>query len=107
MHLHDIGHAHDAGNRRDIADEIEIELVVKRCVDRICCGDHEERVAVRRRIYDRLGAEVAASTQPVLGDELLAKPLGQPLTEQARHDVGTPASCETYDQTYWTCRIGL
>ena len=32
---HDIGHADDACDRRDVADEIEIELVVERRVDRV------------------------------------------------------------------------
>ena len=33
--LHDDGHADDARDRRDVADEIEIELVVERRVDRV------------------------------------------------------------------------
>ena len=35
IHHHDIGHADDARDRRDVADEIEIELVVERRVDRV------------------------------------------------------------------------
>ena len=46
IHLHDIGHAHDAGDRRNVANEIEIELVVERRVDRVRRSDQEERVAV-------------------------------------------------------------
>src|SRR5258705_11450384 len=107
MHLHDMGHAHDAGYWREIADEIEIEFVVKRRVDSIRRGNHEERVAVRRRIHDRLGADVAAGPGPVLDDELLAKPLGKPLTDQARHDVGTPASGETNDYAHRPRWVGL
>ena len=37
VHLHHVGHAHDAGDRREVADEIEIELVVERRVDRQGC----------------------------------------------------------------------
>ena len=48
IHLHDVGHAHDARDRRDVADEIEIELVVERRVDRVAATDQEQRVAVRR-----------------------------------------------------------
>ena len=33
MHHHDIGDADDAGDRRDVADEVEIELVVERRID--------------------------------------------------------------------------
>ena len=41
-----MGARQDAGDRRDIADEIEIKLVVERRVDRVCRTDQEERVAV-------------------------------------------------------------
>src|SRR5262245_48318323 len=33
--LHHQWHAHDLGDRRDIADEVEIELLIKRGVDRL------------------------------------------------------------------------
>jgi hypothetical protein len=29
MHHHDVGHDNNGGDRRDVADEIEVELVVK------------------------------------------------------------------------------
>ena len=35
IYLHDSGDADEACDRRDVADEIEIELVVKRRVDRV------------------------------------------------------------------------
>ena len=86
-----MGHSDDARDRRDVADEIEVELVVERRVDRVRRTDQEQRVAVRRRAHDRLGADIAAGARPVLDDELLAKPLRQPLTHQARDDVGRAA----------------
>ena len=54
--FHHIGRAHDAGDGRNVADEIEIELVVNRCADRVIRPDQEERVAVRSCAHDRLGA---------------------------------------------------
>ena len=86
-----LGIAHDARDRRDVADEIEIELVVERRVDRVRRNDQEKRVAVRRRTHDRLGGDIAAGAGPVLDDEWLAEPLRQPLTHQARDDVGRAA----------------
>ena len=86
-----IGIADDARDRRDVADEIEIELVVERRVDRVRRADQEERVAIRGRTHDRLGGDIAAGARPVLDDELLAEPLRQPLTHQARDDVGRAA----------------
>ena len=44
----------------------------------------EQRIAVGRRTHDRLGSDVSAGARPVLDNELLAKPLGEPLTHQAR-----------------------
>ena len=51
-------------------------------------------MAVRGRAHDRLGADVAAGARPVLDDEGLAEPLRQPLTHQARHDVGRAARAQ-------------
>src|SRR5262249_33358261 len=59
------------GLRRDVADEIEIEFVVERRVDRCRRACREQRVA-RRRLHDRLNADIAGSTRPVLDDEWLA-----------------------------------
>ena len=104
---HDNGNAADARDRRDVADEIEIELVVERRVDRVRRSDQEERIAVRRRAHDRLGGDIAASARPVLDDELLAEPLRQPLTDQARDDVGRAAGGEADDDAHRPRRIGL
>ena len=89
------GYADDARDRRDVADEIEIELVVERRVDRVRRRGQEERVAVGRRVHDGLGADIAAGARPVLDDELLAEPLRQPLPHQPRDDVGRAAGAES------------
>jgi hypothetical protein len=47
-----------------------------------------QRVSVRRGSNDRLGADIAAGTGPVLGDERLTKPIRQPPADQTRDDVG-------------------
>ncbi len=92
---HDVGHAHDARDRRDVGNEIEIELVVERCVDRVRRSHQQQRIAVRRRAHDRLGPDIAAGARPVLDDEWLAEPLRQPLTDEARDDVGRAAGGES------------
>src|SRR5262249_54914784 len=56
----DLGHADNARDGRDIADEIEVELVVERRIDRIRRSDPKERVAVGWRMHDRLGGDIAA-----------------------------------------------
>ena len=107
MDHHDLGLADDARDRRDIADEIEIELVVERRVDRVRCADQKKRIAVRRRTHDRLGGDVAAGARPVLDDEWLAEPLRQPLTDETRDDVGRAAGGKADDQSHRPRRIGL
>src|SRR5262249_3631189 len=59
-----------------VPDEIVIELVVERCVDGVTTSDHQERVAVRWRMRDHVGRNIAASTRPVLNNERLAEALG-------------------------------
>jgi hypothetical protein len=38
-------------------------------VDRLRCADQEQRVAVRRRMGDRFGADIAAGARPIVDDE--------------------------------------
>ena len=101
------GTSDDARDRRDVADEIEIELVVERRVDRVRERRQEERVAVGRRTHDRLGANIVAGARPVLDDEWLAEPLRQPLSHQAREDVGRAAGGKADDDAHRPRRIGL
>ncbi len=107
MHQDDHRDADDAGDRGDVADEVEIELVVERRIDRIGDGGEKQRVSVRLRIHDGLGAEVAAGSRPIFDDEILAEPLGQPLPDQARGDVDPAAGRKADDDVHRPCRIGL
>src|SRR5262245_5584795 len=107
MYHHDEGCANDASDRRDVADEIEIELVVERRIDRVGRSDQEERVAVCRRAHDRFGTNIAARARPVLDDEWLAQPLGQPLTHRTGDEVVSAARADWHDQTHRPRRIGL
>src|SRR6516162_3574679 len=97
----------NARDRRDVADEIEIELVVEGGVDRVHSDASEKRIAGGGRTYNGLGADIAGSTRPVLDDEWLAEPLRQPLRDQACDDVGRPASGKADDDAHRPRRIGL
>src|SRR5262249_47899432 len=97
----------NASDRRDIAYEIEIELLVKCCIDRRRERHREERISVRRCTDDRLGANVGAPTRPVIDDELLTKPLRKPLTQQAGEDVLRATWRGADDVAHRTRRIGL
>src|SRR5262245_20122845 len=76
------GLAANAGDRYDVAEEIEIELGVECRIDRIRRPDQEKRIAIRRCPYDRLGPNVAGSARAVLNNKGLAELLRQPLTYQ-------------------------
>src|SRR5262249_30356530 len=101
------GIAVEAAKGRNIGDEIEIEIFIKRCIPRVCRTDHDKRVAVRLRLGDRLDGEIAASAGPVLDDELLPHSLRQPLTYQARDNVSRTAGGSANNQMYRARRIGL
>src|SRR5262249_33712566 len=92
---------------RDVADEIEIELVVERRVDRVESTDQEQRVAVGRGTHDRLSGDIAAGARTVLDDERLTEPLREPLTYQARRDVRTASGREANNDAHRPHRIAL
>jgi hypothetical protein len=107
IHFHRVSGACHAGDWGDVADEIEIELVVKRRVDGVRDIDQEEGIAVRGRAHGRLGGDIAASPWPVIDDELLAEPLRQPLSHQACWNVGRTTCSTRNDQANRPPRIGL
>jgi uncharacterized protein len=79
-------------------------------VDRVRRSDQEERMAVRRCLHDRLSANIAGGARPVLDDELLAEPLGEPLPHQARDGVdAAPGGKAEHDahRPRWTSPQGL
>src|SRR5215472_14412308 len=107
IYRHDKWCADNASDWRDIADEIVVELVVECRIDRVETTDQEKGVAVCGRAHDGLGADIAAATRPVVDNKLLAEPLRQPLSDQARRDVGCAGRGDWHDQTHWPRRIGL
>ena len=70
----------------------------------MCRADQEERVAVSRRVHDRLGGDVATGARSVLDHDGLAKTLRQPLSEEARGDIGATPRRKSDNQPhrpYW------
>src|SRR6266404_9535275 len=107
MHHHHVGHDNNAGDRRDVADEIEVKLVIECRVERVEGTDYEQRVAVGRGTHDRLGGDVAAGSRTVVDDERLTEPLREPLTYQARRDVRTASGREAHNDAHRPRWIGL
>ena len=87
IHHHNVGLAADGRDRRDVPDEIEIEFVVEQRAGYGRSADKQERITIRGRFHDRLSADSGARAGPIFDDERLAKPLRQPLTDQACHNV--------------------
>src|SRR6059058_1040502 len=104
MYYQDVGPNGDARDRRDIADEIETELVVECRVDGVRGAAKKESVAVWRRTHDRLSAQTAASTHSIFDHEWLAEPFRQPLTDQTREDVRRAAGAKPDDDAHWPRR---
>jgi hypothetical protein len=105
IYHHDKGRAGNACDRRDVADEIEVERVVERRIDRVRRDDQKERIAVRGCTHDRLGGDIGAGAWPVLDDELLAEPLRQPLTHQTRDEINRAARGKAHDHAHRPRRI--
>src|SRR5262245_15431519 len=99
VHLHDMGHADDAGNRCDVTDKIVVEFFKQRRVDRGGSANHEECVAVSGCAHDRLNADIAAAARAVLNEELLAETFRQPLTDCALMSFTAPAAKGTMMRT--------
>ena len=64
-----------AADRREVAREIEIQMLIKRGVDGIGRDGQQQRIAVRRRVRDDFGADIAGGARPIVDDELLTEPL--------------------------------
>src|SRR5262249_30146401 len=106
VHLHDMRHADDARNRRNITNEVVVEFFEQCCID--CCGstDHETRIAVCRRAPGRLYTDIATTARTVLDDELLTEALRQPLTNEARSNVVNATRCKWDDDAHRPRWIG-
>src|SRR5262249_61641170 len=107
MHRHDHRKANDARDRSNVANEIEIEVIVERRVDCIRCAGEKQRVAVWLRAHYRLGSKIATGAISVLHYERLTESFRKPLSHQARDDVGGTTWDGTDDETHWASGIGL
>jgi len=97
----------DDRDRHDIANEVELEVLVECRIARVRLAGRQQRIAVGGCVHDRLGGDVGAGARPVLDDELLAQSLRQRLCHQAGHDVSAAARRKSNDDPHRFCRIGL
>jgi hypothetical protein len=81
-------------DRRGVLEEVEVELLVIRRVDRVGGVGEQQRVAVGGRADHRLGRDVGGGAGAVLDHELLAEPV-RPATWPIRRAVmSTPPPAE-------------
>ena len=65
--LHDEGRPSDACDRRGVADEVEIEIVVQRRIDCIRRRGHEQCMAIWKRPHHSFSGKVSAGTGLIFG----------------------------------------
>jgi hypothetical protein len=106
-HLHHERLGVDGGNGRDIAQEVVIELLIKRGVNGIRRGDDEERVAIGGGVGDIGGRQIAARAGAIFHHDRLTELLRQRLREDAGDDVGPAAGRKADDDVDGPRRIGV
>ena len=70
-------------------------------------GGQQDRISVRRRFRDRIGAEIAPGARPIFDDDRLLEEFGQPLADQPRDGVHRAARRERNDDADRAGWIGL
>src|ERR1700744_3713249 len=98
------GAAH-ARNRRNVADEIVVEILVDRSVPRIDRSEIEQRVTIGGSMRDHSGGDIGRGAGPVAAPARRPEPFRQPLRNQPRQDVGGAGWGKTNQQADWPRRI--
>jgi hypothetical protein len=107
MNLHHQRRPHQDHHRDHVDREVVAEVVVERGVDRVDRVGHEQRVAVGRRAHRHLGANVVSAAGTILDEECLAEPLGEPLRDDARRNIGRAARRSRDNDAHRASRIVL
>ena len=94
-------------DRHEIAHQPEWLAGDQRFVGRVGVRHHQQRVAVGRRLRDRVGPDDRSGARPVLHHEGLLELLGEMLRDHARIHVGRAAGAERHDQAHLAGRIVL
>ncbi len=85
-------------NRGEIRDHVVRHVLAEPLVQRGRAFDHQQRVAVGRRLGDEVGADHAAAGGPVLNDDRLLQPLLQFLGDQPAGGVDAAARADRHDE---------
>jgi len=108
MHHHEHRHVGDERNRRECLAGIERHRPVEKFIDALEAGrGHQQRVAVRLRLGDDVGADIAARARTILDDDRLAERLRELLAHRAGEHVDQPARRERRDHADRPVGVGL
>jgi hypothetical protein len=107
MHDHDQVGVVQRRHRHEILHQPEWLAGDQRLVGGVGIRHDQQRVAVGRRLRDRVGADDRAGAGAVLHHEGLLELLGKVLRDHARIDVGRAAGAERHDQAHLAGRIVL
>jgi hypothetical protein len=99
--------AGDARNRHQIANEIEFEIFVEGCIPGVAAGGMQKGISVRCGSHDGLGRQIAGGAGSIINDELLSKPVGQPLGHQPGVNIVVTAGWITDEDAYRPIRVDL
>jgi hypothetical protein len=91
---------HRARDRRNVANEIEVQVLIDRRVPRVRSGGFKQRIAIGFCPSHHFGGDIAAGSRAIFDDELLPKPLREPLSGEPRDDVIDAAGGITDEQTH-------
>ena len=95
----------DQRHQRQILGRIVRQRFVQRRVDRERRHRHHDRVAVGRRLGDKVGGDDRAGARTVLDDKGFAEPLLEFRGKQPRQDVGAAGRRERHDEGDRAIRI--
>src|SRR3954465_13360966 len=107
MHDEEIRHIHHHRDRREIADRVVRQILVRACNYRIADARGEQGVTIRGRFGYEIAGYRAARARPVLDDHLLVYVLTELLREEARRDIHAARGRETDDDAHGFYRITL
>ena len=102
-----IRHIHHHRDRREIADRVVRQILVRARNYRIADARGEQGVTIRGRFGYEIAAYRAARAWPVLDDYLLVHVLTKFLRGDARRDIHAAGGRETHDDAHGFYRIGL
>src|SRR5262249_6416832 len=107
MELHHERSTDEAGDGRNVTNEIEIEPFVQCGVYGIRNTNQKQRIAIGGRLRDGVGPNVCTRARSILDDERLPQTLGQPLADQARRHIGRASRWKSHDDAGRPRRIAF